>query len=239
MTHVANDLEMYNRFADRWWTGDTAWIRTLHNMVPARLRHFDGLVGSWRDKTVVDLGCGGGFMAEAMAKRGARVVGVDPATEALAAARHHAAEEGLAIDYREGVGEVLPLDDASFDVVVSCDALEHVSDLAQVVAEVHRVLKPGGLFLFDTINRNALSRFVVVTMGERVLRLMPRGTHDPALFITPAELRRLLTRQRFDVGRFQGFGPTGVDRRFDATFRHLPFTGVLYLGSARKRPAMA
>ncbi len=239
MAHVLNDLEMYNRYGARWWTGDTAWIRTLQNMVPARLQHFNPLVGDWRGKTVLDLGCGGGFMAEAMAERGALVVGLDPAEEALAAAREHAAAVGLEIDYRTGVGEAMPFEDASLDVVVSCDALEHVRDLGQVLDEVARVLKPRGLFLFDTINKNALASFVVVTMGERVLRLMPRGTHDPDLFIRPRELKRLLQRRGFEVGRFQGLGPVGVNRRFDPTFRLLPVTAVNYLGSARKRPEAA
>lgn len=237
MAHVLNDLEMYNRYGARWWAGDTAWIRTLQNMVPARLRHFDPLVGDWQGKTVLDLGCGGGFMAEAIARKGAVVTGLDPAAEALAAAREHAAAEGLTIDYVEGKGEALSFEDAHFDVVVSCDALEHVEDLERVLDEIARVLKPGGLFLFDTINKNALSSFVVVTMGERVLRLMPRGTHDPDLFIRPRDLKRLLVRRGFHVGRFQGFGPTFVNRRLDPTFSLLPLTAVNYLGSARKRPS--
>ncbi|MEO1091698.1 MAG: bifunctional 2-polyprenyl-6-hydroxyphenol methylase/3-demethylubiquinol 3-O-methyltransferase UbiG [Pseudomonadota bacterium] len=239
MTHVLNDLEMYNRFGGRWWAGDTAWIRTLQNMVPARLAHFDTLVDGWQGKAVLDLGCGGGFMAEAMAARGALVIGLDPATEALAAAREHAAAEALEIDYREGVGEAIPQGDASLDIVVSCDALEHVSDLDRVLDEVARVLKPGGLFLFDTINKNALSSFVVVTMGERVLRLMPRGTHDPALFIRPRDLGRALARRGFAVGRFKGIGPTGLNRRLDPTFGFVPSTAVNYLGSARKPLAAA
>jgi 2-polyprenyl-6-hydroxyphenyl methylase/3-demethylubiquinone-9 3-methyltransferase len=234
MTRPANDLEMYDTHADRWWAEDTAWLRTLHNMVPARLRFFDPLVGGWPGRTVLDLGCGGGFMAEAMAEKGARVTGVDPAKAALEAARRHAAAAGLAIDYVEGVGEALPLPDAAFDIVVSCDSLEHVSDLGQVLDEVARVLKPGGLFLFDTINKNPLASFVVVTMGERVLRLLPRGTHDPALFIRPGDLRRMLEARGLVVGRFAGLGPTGVSRRLDPTFGLVPFTAVNYLGSARK-----
>ncbi|MFW5680807.1 MAG: bifunctional 2-polyprenyl-6-hydroxyphenol methylase/3-demethylubiquinol 3-O-methyltransferase UbiG, partial [Pseudomonadota bacterium] len=195
------------------------------------------LVGDWHDKAVLDLGCGGGFMAEAMAEKGARVTGVDPAKSALEAARRHAAQAGLSIDYVEGVGEDLPLPDEAFDLVVSCDSLEHVRDLEQVLDEVVRVLKPGGLFLFDTINRNPLASFVVVTMGERVLRLLPEGTHDPALFIRPADLRRLLERRGLVVGRFAGLGPTGLSRRLDPTFGLVPFTAVNYLGSARKPAA--
>ena len=237
MPPAANDLEMYDAYADRWWSGEATWLRTLHNMVPARLKFFDRLVGDWRGKKVLDLGCGGGFMAEAMAAKGARVTGLDPAREALAAARRHAEAQGLAIDYREGQGEALPFADGTFDIVASCDALEHVDDLGRVLDEVARVLKPDGLFLFDTINRNPVASFIAVTMAERVLRMLPRGTHDPDLFIRPEDLKRSLERRGFEVGRFQGLGPTGVDRRGDLTFGLVPLTAVNYLGSARKLPA--
>jgi 2-polyprenyl-6-hydroxyphenyl methylase/3-demethylubiquinone-9 3-methyltransferase len=237
MARPANDLEMYDAYADRWWSGEATWLRTLHNMVPARLRFFDRIVGDWRGRTVLDLGCGGGFMAEAMAKKGARVTGIDPAREALAAARRHAEHEGLEIAYREGKGEALPFDDDAFDICVSCDALEHVEDLEKVLDEVARVVKPGGLFLFDTINRNPVASLVAVTMAERVLRMLPQGTHDPDLFIRPGDLKRALERRGFEVGRFKGLGPTGVNRKGDLTFGLVPTTAVNYLGSARKRRA--
>lgn len=239
MSPIANNLEMYDAYADRWWSWEAAWLRTLHNMVPARLRYFDRLVGNWRGRSVLDLGCGGGFMAEAMAAKGAHVTGLDPAREALAAARRHAEERGLGIDYREGRGEELPFEDGAFDIIVSCDALEHVEDLGRVLDEVARVVKPGGLFLFDTINRNPVASFVAVTMAERVLRMLPQGTHDPDLFIRPADLQRALQRRDFEVARFQGLGPTGVDRRGALTFGLVPLTAVNYLGSARKRRAAA
>ena len=94
------------------------------------------------------------------------------------------------------------------------------------------MLRPGGLFLFDTINRNWLARLVIVTFGERILRLLPRGTHDPAKFITPDELRARLIQHGFAVHRFVGLGPTGLDRRFDFTFGLLPTTTIMYMGAA-------
>ena len=102
-----------------------------------------------------------------------------------------------------------------------------------MVSEVRRVLRPEGLFLFDTINRNPLASFVIVTIGERVLRLLPPGTHDPALFIRPSELRGALQRNGFVVGRFAGFGPRWLNRRLDLTFGRLPSTAVQYLGHAQ------
>jgi 2-polyprenyl-6-hydroxyphenyl methylase/3-demethylubiquinone-9 3-methyltransferase len=232
-----NDLTIYDTVADDWWSGRTRWVRTLHNMVPGRLGYFDRIVarhGGWKGSRVLDLGCAGGFMAEAIDARGAAVTGIDPAARAIDAARAHAAQTGREIAYDTGVGEALPYEDAAFDIVVCVDVLEHVADLAQVLAETARVLRPGGLFLFDTINRNPLARLVVVTMGEGVLGLLPRGTHDPALFIRPAELRAGLERAGFTVGPLTGLGPRGIDRRGDFTFGRLPGTAIIYMGSAVK-----
>ncbi|MEM9247426.1 MAG: bifunctional 2-polyprenyl-6-hydroxyphenol methylase/3-demethylubiquinol 3-O-methyltransferase UbiG [Pseudomonadota bacterium] len=227
-----NDLTIYDTHAAHWWSDDVRWVRTLKNMVPARLRHFDRYV-AWQGLEVLDLGCAGGFMAEAMHDKGARVVGIDPAAEAIAAAAAHASGTGREISYSVGVGEALPYADARFDAVVCVDVLEHVADLAKVISEVARVLRPGGWFLFDTINRNVLSRFAVITMAEDVLGLLPKGTHDPALFITPSELRAQLVAAGLAPERFTGLGPRGITRRGDPTFGALPFTGVIFMGAAR------
>jgi 2-polyprenyl-6-hydroxyphenyl methylase/3-demethylubiquinone-9 3-methyltransferase len=230
---MRNDLTIYDSHADDWWSDNIRWVRTLKNLVPGRLRHFDRLI-DWRGKAVLDLGCAGGFMAEALAKRGARVTGIDPAAQAIAAARDHAQAEGLDIAYDIGVGEALPYDAGRFDAVVCVDVLEHVQDLAQVMAEVARCLRPGGLFLFDTINRNPLARLATITVAEDILRLLPKGTHDPAMFIKPAELRAAMQAAGLEPGRFTGLGPRGVNRRLDLTFGPLPLTTVLYMGHARK-----
>ncbi len=232
-SHPKNDLTIYDAEAEGWWEGRTPWVRTLRNMVPGRLAHFDRLI-DWRGKDVLDLGCAGGFMAEALAERGARVTGIDPAAAAIDAARAHARAEGHDITYDVGVGEALPYADGAFDAVVSVDVLEHVSDLDRVIAEVSRVLRPGGLFLFDTINRNPLAAFAVVTMAERVIGLLPRGTHDPALFVRPSELRAKLAAAGLAPGPFHGLGPRGISRRGDLTFGRVPGTLILYIGSARK-----
>ncbi|MEM8811881.1 MAG: bifunctional 2-polyprenyl-6-hydroxyphenol methylase/3-demethylubiquinol 3-O-methyltransferase UbiG [Pseudomonadota bacterium] len=232
---MRNDLSIYNKVADRWWSDDIRWVRTLKNMVPGRLAYFDRFM-DWQGKQILDLGCAGGFMAEAIARRGAGVTGLDPASDAIAAAGNHAVAEGLTIDYQVGVGEALPFPDRHFDAVVCVDVLEHVADLQKVISEISRVLKPGGRFLFDTINRTALARFMAVTMAEDVLGLLPPGTHDPDLFIRPRDLRALLERSGFQVGRFTGLGPRGIDRRGDFVFGRLPLTAIIYMGVARKRP---
>jgi 2-polyprenyl-6-hydroxyphenyl methylase/3-demethylubiquinone-9 3-methyltransferase len=208
-------------------------VRTLKNLVPGRLRWFDQHI-DWHGKDVLDLGCAGGFMAEAMAKRGANVTGIDPARAAIAAARRHANAEGLQIGYDVGVGEALAYDDASFDAVVCVDVLEHVADLKQVLSEIARMLRPGGVFLFDTINRNPIARFATITIAEDLLRRLPRGTHDPAMFIKPHELRDGLEGAGLLPGQITGLGPRGLNRRLDLTFGALPVTWILFIGTARK-----
>jgi 2-polyprenyl-6-hydroxyphenyl methylase/3-demethylubiquinone-9 3-methyltransferase len=227
-----NDLSIYDTFAAHWWDGSQRWLRTLQNLVPARLKYFDR-IANWQGKNVLDLGCGGGFMAEALAQRGAAVVGIDPAEKAIAIAQAHAAQQNLSIRYLVGSGEKLPMADASLDYVVCVDVLEHVADLGQVIDEVRRVLRPGGAFLFDTINRTWFAALVVVFFGERVLRLLPMGTHDPAKFIKPAELAALLTARGFAVSDFTGLGPRGVNRKLDFVFGVLPSTSIIYMGHAR------
>ena len=228
-----NDLTIYDDVAADWWGDDVRWLRTLRNMVPGRLKWFDRHM-DWAGKSVLDLGCAGGFMAEELARRGALVTGIDPAAQAIAAARAHAQDERLDIRYDVGVGEALPYADHAFDAVVCVDVLEHVADLQRVMEEVFRVLKPGGAFLFDTINRNPLSRLAVVTVAEDMLRLLPRGTHDPDMFIRPDELRQALKAAGFDVGPFTGLGPRGLTRRGDFTFGPLPLQTIIYMGTATR-----
>ncbi|KIC48791.1 bifunctional 2-polyprenyl-6-hydroxyphenol methylase/3-demethylubiquinol 3-O-methyltransferase UbiG [Tateyamaria sp. ANG-S1] len=226
-----NNLQIYDDVAGHWWSDDVKWVRTLKNMVPGRLgwfdRHFD-----WSGKDVLDLGCAGGFMAEAIADRGAQVTGIDPAAQAVEAARIHAKALGKTIRYDVGVGEDLPYPDASFDAVVCVDVLEHVADLAQVLSEVARVLRPGGMFLFDTINRNPLAKLATITIAEDIIGLLPKGTHDPDMFIKPAELTAALRQAGFDIGPQTGLGPRGINRQFDFTFGPLPSKAIIYMGIA-------
>lgn len=230
---MRNDLTIYDKVADRWWSDGIRWVRTLKNLVPGRLKWFDRHI-DWQGKDVLDLGCAGGFMAEALAERGAHVTGIDPASDAIDAARDHARAGKLRIAYDVGVGEALPYDDASFDAVVCVDVLEHVADLHRVLSEIARTMRPGGLLLFDTINRNPLARLASITIAEDMLRLLPRGTHDPAMFIKPKELRAAFQGVGLVPGPITGLGPRGLNRRLDLTFGPLPSTAVLYMGIACK-----
>ena len=232
-TQARNNLAIYDDVADQWWSDEIRWVRTLKNMVPGRIAWFDKTV-DWSGKSVLDLGCAGGFMAEALHDRGAQVTGIDPAKDAIAAAAAHAATTDRDIAYDVGIGEALPHGDAKFDIVVCVDVLEHVSDLAKVISEIARVLRPGGVLCFDTINRNPLARFVTITMAEDILGILPKGTHDPAMFIKPAELTTELKRAGLVPAATVGFGPRGINRRGDIVFGRVPGRFVIYMGTAHK-----
>jgi 2-polyprenyl-6-hydroxyphenyl methylase/3-demethylubiquinone-9 3-methyltransferase len=229
-----NKLDIYDDVADHWWSDDIRWVRTLKNLVPGRLAFFDKHI-DWAGKSVLDIGCAGGFMAEAIAAKGARVTGIDPARDAIAAARSHASGSGLDVTYDVGVGEDLPYEDGAFDAAVCVDVLEHVADLSQTISEIARVLKPGGVFAFDTINRNPIARLATITIAEDLLRLLPRGTHDPEMYIRPAELTREFAKAGLVAGPMTGLGPRGINERGDLTFGALPSTLILYMGVAVKK----
>lgn len=194
------DNELYDKRGDIWWDENQPLhaIRTALN--PARMTYFAAAFTARAfdpaGKVIVDVGCGGGLMAEEVARLGAKVIGIDPSAASIATARRHAAAGGLAVDYLIGSGEHLPVGDACADAVYCVDVLEHVADLDAVVAETARVLRPGGLYLFDTINRTRLSKLVVVKLSQdwAATAWLPSGLHDWEQFITPAELGRCLTR---------------------------------------------
>ena len=161
---------------------------------------------------VRDIGCGGGYIAEELARAGADVVGVDPSRASLAAARAHAREAGLQIDYREGAGERLPAGDGEFELACCCDVLEHVDDLDAVMAEAARVLARGGVYFFDTINRTAVSRLVAIKLVQewRATRIVDFPLHEFARFVTPDELAGALRRHGLAPGEMVGLVPRSV-----------------------------
>jgi 2-polyprenyl-6-hydroxyphenyl methylase/3-demethylubiquinone-9 3-methyltransferase len=199
-----NDLGFYDRSAAQWWSEDEK-IYALYHLNQPRFEFFDRFVPTWQDLKVLDVGCGGGFSCEFMAARGAIVSGLDQSQPCLQAAREHAILSGLAIDYHWGVAETMPYEDCSFDVVVCVDVLEHVENVRQVVSETFRILKPGGVFFFDTINRNFKSRLVMIWLMENLLGEIQPGVHDWEKFIKPDELDSLLQGQGFSGIEIKGF----------------------------------
>lgn len=185
---------------------------------------------------ILEVGCGGGLICEEMARRGATMVGVDPSQSALETAREHARQSGLAdhITYEQGYAEALPYADGSFQAVVCLDVLEHVKDLRATIAEIARVLAPGGVFVFDTINRTLLARIVLIWYGEHFPSggLVP-GIHDYHAFIKPAELWCVLEGNDFQVREMTGFMPRGFVK---GHFKMGPgwFKGISYVGYAVK-----
>ena len=184
------ELAKFSDLAHRWWDPDSEF-RPLHQINPLRLGWIDELAGL-RGKAVLDVGCGGGILAESMAARAAHVTGIDLAAKPLGVARLHALEAGVHnLDYREIATEALAAESpASFDVVTCMEMLEHVPNPASVIQACKTLVKPGGWVFFSTLNRNPKAYLFAVIGAEYVLRLLPRGTHEYARFIRPSELAR-------------------------------------------------
>ena len=182
----ARELAKFSALAHRWWD-PTSEFRPLHEINPLRLGHIERLVGGLSGKRVVDVGCGGGILAEAMARRGAKVTGIDLAEKALRVAQLHLLESKLDIRY-----ELSSVDELAgeFDLVTCMELLEHVPDPAAMVAACARLVRPRGQVFFSTINRNPKSYLFAVVGAEYVLGLLPKGTHDYQRFIKPSELSR-------------------------------------------------
>jgi 2-polyprenyl-6-hydroxyphenyl methylase/3-demethylubiquinone-9 3-methyltransferase len=183
------EIAKFDAAAPRWWDPDGEF-RPLHDLNPARLAYVESRAGL-ADRQVLDVGCGGGLLAEGMARRGARVLGIDLAPEALAVARLHAVESGLPVEYRQvAVEELAESAPAGYDVVTCLEMLEHVPDPSAIVAALARIVRPGGHVIVSTINRNAKSFALAIVGAEYVMRLLPMGTHRYARLIRPSELSR-------------------------------------------------
>lgn len=183
------ELDKFSELAHRWWDPESEF-KPLHDINPLRLDWIDRAIGL-AGKQVLDVGCGGGILAESMATRGAVVTGIDLSDKALSVAKLHLLETGQKVDYRKVSAEELAAAmPGTFDVVTCLEMLEHVPDPASTVRACAQLVRPGGMVFFSTINRNPKSYLFAVVGAEYVLNLLPRGTHDYAKFIRPAELAR-------------------------------------------------
>jgi 2-polyprenyl-6-hydroxyphenyl methylase / 3-demethylubiquinone-9 3-methyltransferase len=207
------DNEIYNQPGDIWWDERQPLHAIRTSLNPARMGYLRAALAAEGidpgGNVIVDVGCGGGLLAEELAALGAQVIGVDPAAASIATAREHASRAGLDIDYRVGRGEQLPVSDSAADIVCCVDVLEHVADLDSVISETARVLKPGGLYVFDTINRTRLSKLVMIKLSQdwAATAWMPPGLHDWNQFITPAELGDILARYHLELRGMTGIAP--------------------------------
>jgi len=224
------ELAKFSELAHRWWDPQSEF-RPLHQINPLRLDWIDGLA-ALRGKRVVDVGCGGGILAESMAQRGGDVLGIDLATKPLRVAQLHAIESGArGIAYREVAVEALAAEmPAQFDVVTCMEMLEHVPDPGSVVASCARLVKPGGWAFFSTINRNAKAFVFAIVGAEHVLRLLPKGTHEYARFLRPSELAAWCRSAALDPVATRGLEYNPLTRRY----RLSSDTSVNYLVACRK-----
>lgn len=222
------ELQKFSELAHRWWDPESEF-RPLHEINPLRLDYIDG-IAAIAGKTVLDVGCGGGILAEAMAARGARVTGIDLADKPLQVAQLHLLESKLEVTYhRIAVEDMARQAPHSFDVVTCMEMLEHVPDPASVVGACAALLKPGGHAFFATLNRNPKSYLYAIIGAEYVLNLLPRGTHDYARFIKPSELSAACRSAGLETG-----GITGMTYNpFTRTYALAADTGVNYILCAR------
>ncbi len=208
------DNQYYNRPGDIWWDEQEV-LNTLRTWVnPGRFGYaqevlLQKLQLDPAGKKTLDVGCGGGILAEEFARLGCVITGIDPSEASIITARKHAQASGLQIDYHVGVGEDLPYEDNSFDIVYCCDVLEHVNNLEKVIAEIHRVLKKDGVFLFDTINRTLISNLVTIKVLQewKATSVMPPNLHDWHMFIKPRELQAIMSRHGLVSKEFVGLAP--------------------------------
>lgn len=207
---------IYNDLGHAWWDddgdGNLVSLRYLSN--PVKFNYIHSIVRNVRNqfpnrRTLLDVGCGGGYLSEELAKIDLDVTGLDPSPASIAAARSHAAKEGLAIDYCEGYGEKLPFESNRFDFACCCDVLEHVDDYSRVIREISRVLKPGGVFFYDTINRTLISKFVMIKIMQewRGTAFLDPGIHSWDMFIKPQELLNVLVEHQLINQDIKGLSP--------------------------------
>ena len=183
------EISKFDAVAPRWWDPDGEF-RPLHDLNPARLDYIESRAGL-AGRRVLDVGCGGGLLAEGMARRGARVTGIDLAQGALEVARLHGLESGVMVDYREvPVEDLARTERGTFDLVTCLEMLEHVPDPTLVVQALAQLVRPGGDVICSTINRNAKAFALAIVGAEYLLRLLPAGTHQYARLIRPSELAR-------------------------------------------------
>ena len=235
------EIEHFDRLSHGWWESDGSFS-PLHKMNPLR-------VGFIRDQacrrfgrdpraitplsglSVVDVGCGGGLLAEPMARLGAATTGVDASGEAITAARAHARLGGLNIDYRTGSAEGLAAEGNQFDIVLALEIVEHVADIPSFVGALGQLVRPGGLLVMSTLNRTAQSYAVAILGAEYVLRWVARGTHDWRKFVRPSELARALRTTGFTVAEMAGMRFDPITRDWQLSPRNL---SVNYIVAAER-----
>lgn len=226
------EIAKFEALAHRWWDRHSEF-KPLHDINPLRVNWIDQRI-PLAGKRVLDVGCGGGILSEAMAQRGATVTGIDMGEAPLAVARLHQLESGVNVDYRQITAEALAEEmPEQFDVVTCLEMLEHVPDPASVIRACQRLVKPGGQVFFSTINRNPKSFLLAIVGAEYLLNLVPRGTHEYARLLRPSELGQFCRAAGLDPQHSRGLEYNPITRRY----RLSRDTSVNFMLAARKPPA--
>jgi 2-polyprenyl-6-hydroxyphenyl methylase / 3-demethylubiquinone-9 3-methyltransferase len=224
------ELARFSELAHRWWDPQSEF-RPLHEINPLRLEWIDSLA-VLRGKTALDVGCGGGILAESVARRAGRVTGIDLAAKPLGVARLHALEAGVSnVEYRQIAAESLAEETpAAFDVVTCMELLEHVPDPSSIVQACAKLVRPGGWVFFSTLNRNPKAFLFAIVGAEYMLNLLQRGTHEYARFIRPSELARWCRDAGLEVEGSRGMEYNPFTKRFSLSGD----TSVNYLFACRR-----
>jgi len=223
------EIAKFEALASRWWDPNSEF-KPLHDINPLRLDYIDQRA-DLDGKTVLDVGCGGGILAESMAARGARVSGIDMGEAPLNVARLHALETGVELEYRQITVEALADEaKANYDVVTCLELLEHVPDPASVIDACARLAKPGGQLFFSTLNRNPRSLLLAIVGAEYILKMLPTGTHDYKKFIKPSELSRYARQASLEIRDLTGM----TYNPFSKIYRLGRDVGVNYLMHCKK-----
>ncbi len=226
-----SELQKFSDLAHRWWD-PTSEFRPLHEINPLRLEWINSRA-PLNGKKVLDIGCGGGILAESMAQKGAQVTGIDLSEKALKVADLHSLESGVQVRYELIAAEAMAEREAGqYDVVTCMEMLEHVPSPEAIVAACAKLVKPGGQVFFSTINRNPKSYLFAVVGAEYVLRLLPRGTHDYAKFITPAELSQYARNSGLQVETLRGMSYNPLTQIYSLN----QDTSVNYLVACSRQP---
>lgn len=227
---MTTDAEKFDQWGREWWN-PAGKLFSLHRINPLRFEYFSKAAGSLTGKSVLDVGCGGGLLAEEFAKAGSVVTGIDLSPVAIEAAKRHAIESNLTIDYRVGSPQTLAKEQQAFDIIVCAEVIEHVDDLGAFLKDTLSMLRPGGLFFFGTINKTIKARFFALFVAEDLLGMVPRGTHDYNRFVKPSVLKGILEENGVEMMELKGmsYDPLRLE------FKISNDTAVNYLGYAAKR----
>jgi 2-polyprenyl-6-hydroxyphenyl methylase/3-demethylubiquinone-9 3-methyltransferase len=229
------EVAKFSALAHRWWDPQSEF-KPLHDINPLRLGWIEGVANGLAGKRILDVGCGGGILAESMAQRGASVTGIDLSAKAIGVARLHQYESGSTVNYRHAAAEALALDmPDAFDVVACLELLEHVPEPASMVAACAALARPGGVVVFSTLNRNPKSYVQAILGAEYLLRLLPRGTHDWSRFLRPSELAGFARRVHLQLIAMTGMTYNPLTK----TYRLHDDTSVNYMAAFRRPTADA